>query len=74
MTPDADIAALGRGNTVAVGLPGTPFGLAHRDFTPAGAILAAGGCAGFGNRPEPRHHVVRIDADGDRPWFAAIWG
>lgn len=43
MTPDADIAALGRGNTVAVGLPGTPFGLAHRDFTPAGAILAAGG-------------------------------
>ena len=42
-TPAADIAALGRGDTVAVGLPGTPFGLAHRDYTPAKAILAAGG-------------------------------
>ena len=42
-TPAADIAALGRGDTVAVGLPGTPFGLAHRDYTPANAILAAGG-------------------------------
>ena len=42
-TPEADIAALGRGDTVAVGLPGTPFGLAHRDYTPARAILAAGG-------------------------------
>lgn len=42
-TPEADIAALGRGDTVAVGLPGTPFGLAHRDYTPAKAILAAGG-------------------------------
>ena len=43
MTPKADIAALGRGDTVAVGLPGTPFGLAHHDYTPAKAILAAGG-------------------------------
>ena len=43
MTPEADIAALGRGDTVAVGLPGTPFGLAHHDYTPAKAILAAGG-------------------------------
>jgi imidazolonepropionase len=42
-TPEADIAALGRGNTVAVGLPGTPFGLAHHNYTPAKAILAAGG-------------------------------
>ena len=42
-TPEADIAALGRGDTVAVGLPGTPFGLAHHDYTPAKAILAAGG-------------------------------
>lgn len=42
-TPAADIAALGRGDTVAVGLPGTPFGLAQRDYTPAKAILAAGG-------------------------------
>ncbi|MBP6015832.1 MAG: imidazolonepropionase [Candidatus Promineofilum sp.] len=43
MTPEADIAALGQGETVAVGLPGTPFGLAHRDYTPAKAILNAGG-------------------------------
>ncbi len=42
-TPAADIAALGAGRTVAVGLPGTPFGLAHRDYTPARAILDAGG-------------------------------
>lgn len=42
-TPEADIAALGRGDTVAVGLPGTPFGLGHHDYTPAKAILAAGG-------------------------------
>ncbi len=42
-TPAEDIAALGRGDTVAVGLPGTPFGLAHHDYTPAKDILAAGG-------------------------------
>ena len=42
-TPAADIAALGQGETVAVGLPGTPFGLAQRDYTPAGKILAANG-------------------------------
>jgi imidazolonepropionase len=42
-TPDADIVALGRGETVAVGLPGTPFGLAESEYTPAKKILAAGG-------------------------------
>jgi imidazolonepropionase len=42
-TPPADIAALGQADTVAVGLPGTPFGLGHQDYTPAQAILAAGG-------------------------------
>ncbi|MCP4362736.1 MAG: imidazolonepropionase [Chloroflexi bacterium] len=42
-TPEADIAALGAGDTIAVGLPGTPFGLAERDYTPAKAILQAGG-------------------------------
>lgn len=42
-TPAAEIAALGRGNTIAVGLPGTPFGLGHHEYTPAKAILAAGG-------------------------------
>jgi imidazolonepropionase len=42
-TPPADIAALGGSDTVAVGLPGTPFGLAERAYTPAQEILDAGG-------------------------------
>ena len=42
-TPPADIAALGASETVAVGLPGTPFGLAEHAYTPAAQILAAGG-------------------------------
>jgi imidazolonepropionase len=42
-TPKRDIEALGRGKTVAVGLPGTPFGLGHHDYTPAKQILEAGG-------------------------------
>lgn len=42
-TPSEDIAALGQGHTIAVGLPGTPFGLGHHEYTPAQAILAAGG-------------------------------
>ncbi len=44
-TPEEDIAALGRCQTVAVSLPGTPFGLGHtgRAYTPARSIMAAGG-------------------------------
>ena len=42
-TSDADIAALGKSDTVAVALPCTPFGLAERDYTPANKILDAGG-------------------------------
>jgi imidazolonepropionase len=42
-TSDADIAALGRSDTVAVSLPCTPFGLAETEYTPAQKILAAGG-------------------------------
>lgn len=41
-TADADIAALGKSDTVAVALPCTPFGLAERDYTPAGKLLEAG--------------------------------
>ncbi len=41
-TPASDIQALGRGETVPVSLPCTPFGLGHHDYTPAGAILRAG--------------------------------
>ncbi len=42
-TPDTDILALGEGNTIAVSLPGTPFGLGHHEYTPAQKILTAGG-------------------------------
>jgi imidazolonepropionase len=40
-TSDADIAALGRSDTVAVSLPCTPFGLAECEYTPAGKLLEA---------------------------------
>jgi len=43
MTPDADITTLGQGQTIAVALPGTPFGLGHHEYTPAAQILAANG-------------------------------
>lgn len=42
-TPVDDIKALAQSDTVAVGLPGTPFGLGESDYTPAGEILNAGG-------------------------------
>ena len=42
-TPAADIAALANSKTVAVALPCTPFGLAETQYTPARAILQAGG-------------------------------
>lgn len=42
-TSAADITALAAGNTVAVALPCTPFGLADPHYTPARQILDAGG-------------------------------
>ncbi len=42
-TSQRDIEALAASETVAVGLPCTPFGLAEAHYTPAQAILAAGG-------------------------------
>jgi imidazolonepropionase len=42
-TSDADIAALGKSDTVAVSLPCTPFGLAEKDYTPAQKIIEADG-------------------------------
>jgi len=42
-TSAEDIAALGRSQTAAVALPCTPFGLADPHYTPAKAILEAGG-------------------------------
>ncbi|HVN14372.1 MAG TPA: imidazolonepropionase [Anaerolineales bacterium] len=42
-TSDADIAAFGKSDTVAVSLPCTPFGLAECEFTPARKIIEADG-------------------------------
>ena len=42
-TSQADIEALAASDTLAVGLPCTPFGLAEARYTPAQAILAANG-------------------------------
>jgi imidazolonepropionase len=42
-TSAADIEALASSSSVAVALPGTPFGLGQHEFTPAKAIIAAGG-------------------------------
>lgn len=42
-TSEADIAALGASETVAVSLPCTPFGLAEREYTPAKKIIEADG-------------------------------
>jgi len=42
-TCDEDIAALAGSETIAVGLPATPFGLAEEHYTPAQKILEAGG-------------------------------
>ena len=41
-TSDADIAVLGKSDTVAVSLPCTPFGLAEKDYTPAHKLIEAG--------------------------------
>ena len=43
VTSPKDIAALAASDTVAVGLPCTPFGLAEPEYTPAQEILEAGG-------------------------------
>ena len=42
-TPADEVELLGQSQTIAVSLPGTPFGLAQRDYSPARAILAASG-------------------------------
>ncbi|MBN1953813.1 MAG: imidazolonepropionase [Anaerolineae bacterium] len=42
-TPAEEIQQFGSCDTVAVSLPATPFGLGHCTYSPAGAILDAGG-------------------------------
>lgn len=43
VTPPDEIEILAQSDTIAVALPGTPFGLGHQEYTPARAIIAAGG-------------------------------
>ena len=52
-TPPDEVALLGQSHTIAVSLPGTPFGLAHKDYTPAKAILAAGGAVAIATDLNP---------------------
>jgi imidazolonepropionase len=42
-TPVEEIEALAGSDTIAVALPGTPFGLGHHEYTPARQIIEAGG-------------------------------
>jgi imidazolonepropionase len=42
-TSAGEIELLARSDTIAVALPGTPFGLVQRDYTPARALIEAGG-------------------------------
>ena len=42
-TPNEDLQKLAYSNTVAVALPGTPFGLGQQRYTPARTIIAEGG-------------------------------
>jgi imidazolonepropionase len=42
-TTAEEIEALAGSDTIAVSLPGTPFGLGHREYTPARRIIEAGG-------------------------------
>ena len=52
-TSTADIRALGGSQTVAVSLPGTPFGLNEAEYTPAQAILQADGLLGLATDINP---------------------
>jgi imidazolonepropionase len=52
-TPPDQIELLARSETVAVALPGTPFGLGHQDFTPARAIIDAGGAVALATDCNP---------------------
>ena len=42
-TPDDEIELLAESDTIAVALPGTPFGLGHHEYTPARRIIDSGG-------------------------------
>ena len=52
-TPPEEIELLARSATIAVALPGTPFGLGHHGYTPARAIIEAGGALALASDLNP---------------------
>jgi imidazolonepropionase len=51
-TPE-EIELLARSDTIAVALPGTPFGLGHQEYTPARALIDAGGAVSLATDCNP---------------------
>jgi imidazolonepropionase len=52
-TPEDEIELLAGSDTIAVALPGTPFGLGHHDYTPARALIEAGGAVALATDCNP---------------------
>jgi imidazolonepropionase len=52
-TPPDEVELLARSGTIAVALPGTPFGLGHREYTPAREIIKAGGAVALATDCNP---------------------
>jgi imidazolonepropionase len=52
-TPDDEIELLAKSNTIAVALPGTPFGLGHHEYTPARRIIDSGGALALATDMNP---------------------
>jgi imidazolonepropionase len=52
-TPEEEIELLAASDTVAVALPGTPFGLAQKAYTPARDIIEAGGAVALATDCNP---------------------
>jgi imidazolonepropionase len=52
-TPPDEIELLARSDTIAVALPGTPFGLGHQEYTPARALIDAGGAVALATDCNP---------------------
>lgn len=52
-TSPEEIDLLAASDTIAVALPGTPFGLGHREYTPARALIEAGGAVALGTDCNP---------------------
>jgi imidazolonepropionase len=52
-TPAGELELLARSSTIAVALPGTPFGLGHHEYTPARTLIDAGGAVALATDCNP---------------------